>query len=170
MNTLLNEITERSLGLGEAEKLGEKYQLRKSTRAILLNERGEMATQHVQNYGFHKLPGGGVDPGESLEAALRREILEEVGCGCEIISTLGVTIEYRNKYNLIHISYGYVARVVGPIGATSLDMHEQAEGQTTLWLPPPVALEKMATDVPEKYEGYFILEREKTFLRAYLAL
>lgn len=168
---ILNEISEKTLGIGEQDaQLGSNYTLRKSARAILLNEAGEMATQYIATYTYHKLPGGGVDPGETVEEALKREVLEEVGCGCEIIKPIGVTLEYRNKYNLLHISYAFAAQVVGEIGEPVLEEGEIEEGQTTLWLPPVEVLAKMETDTPGKFEGHFILEREKTFLKEFLAV
>jgi ADP-ribose pyrophosphatase YjhB (NUDIX family) len=167
---LLNEISDKSLGLGEAEKLGAQYQLRKSARAILLNDKGELATQYLEKYTYHKLPGGGIDSGESVEDALRREVLEEVGCACEILKPVGMVIEYRNKCNLLHISYAYVTKVIGDIGTPSLEEGEIEEGQTTLWLPPTEVLAKMETDRPQKLEGHFILEREKSFLQEFLNL
>jgi 8-oxo-dGTP diphosphatase len=38
--------------------------------------------------GAWLLPGGGVDDGESLETALRREMREETGCELESLSTV----------------------------------------------------------------------------------
>tara|TARA_B100000508_G_scaffold138785_1_gene135536 strand:- start:1214 stop:1729 length:516 start_codon:yes stop_codon:yes gene_type:complete len=166
---LLKEISEGTLGLSdEFEQLGTQYELRKSARAIVLNEKGHMATQYLNTYAYHKLPGGGVDPGETIEAALKREVLEEVGCDCEITHELGITIEYRNKYKLLHISYGFAAQVLGDIGTPALEEGEIEEGQETLWLPPAEVLTKMQNDIPGKFEGHFILEREKTFLEEYL--
>lgn len=166
---LLKEISEGTLGLSdEFEQLGSEYQLRKSARAIVINDKGEMATQYLNTYKYHKLPGGGVDQGETIEEALKREVLEEVGCDCEITHELGVTIEYRNKYKLLHISYGFSAKVVGEIGTPALEEGEIEEGQETLWLPPTDVLEKMNADNPGKFEGHFILEREKAFLEEYL--
>lgn len=168
---ILAEISEASLGLGEAEKLGEHYELRKSARAILLNEQGKMATQYLQTYTFHKLPGGGVEPGESLEEAVLREVKEEVGCDAKINDLLGVVIEYRTgKYNMIQISYAFSATVVGEVGTPHLEEGEKEEGQITLWLPPAMVLEKMKTDQAKKHEGHFILKREMAFLEEYLRI
>lgn len=165
---ILAEISEGTLGLGDFEQLGGSYELRKSARAILLNAEGNMATQYLQTYTYHKLPGGGIDPGETVKEALKREIAEEVGCDCEIIREVGITIEYRNKYNLLHISYCFVANVIGEIGEPKLEEGEIEERQTTLWLPPQEVLEKMKVDKPKKFESHFILKREMSFLEEYL--
>jgi len=166
---ILTEISEDSLGLGEPEQLGADYRLRKSARAILLNEQGEMATQYLEKYTFHKLPGGGVDPGETIELACKREILEEVGCDCEVLDPIGVVIEYRNKYNMLHISYAFVAKVAGEIGEPELEAGEIEEGQVTKWIKPAEVLRLMEQDQPQKFEGHFILEREKAILKEFLA-
>ena len=166
---LLKEISEETLGLsGGFEQLGSEYKLRKSARAVVLNGRGEMATQYLNTYTFHKLPGGGVDRGETLEQALKREVLEEVGCDCEITHKLGLVIEYRNKYKLLHISFGFVAKVVGELVAPTLEAGEIEEGQETLWLPPTEVLQRMKKDTPGKFEGHFILAREKAFLAEFM--
>lgn len=166
---LLAELSEGSIGIeGGFERLNGEYTLRKSARAILLNDSGKMATQYLEKYTFHKLPGGGVDDGESVEEALRREILEEVGCDLKMTRPIGVVIEYRNKYKLLHISYCYLAEVIGAVGQPKLEAEEIEEGQVTLWLDPKEVLEKMKTDVPGKYEGRFILKREIAFLEEFL--
>ena len=43
--------------------------------------------------------GGGVEPGEALDEAIKRELLEELGAEVEIMATIGVVSDY---YNLIH--------------------------------------------------------------------
>lgn len=166
---LLAEISEGTLGINEQfESLGSEYRLRKSARVILLNQEGKMAVQHVKNYTYHKLPGGGIRAGKSIEGALRREVKEEVGCDCKIIRPIGITIEYRNEQKLLHISYCYVAEVVGEIGEPAFEDAEIEEGQETLWLQPIEVLERMTKDIPGKFKGQFILKREISFLDEYL--
>lgn len=169
MFKLLAEISDKSLGIDDIEVLGNSYRLRKSARVILLNDAGEMATQYLTNYTYHKLPGGGVDPGETLEEAAVREIREEVGCDSQIVSAVGMTIEYRNEHNLLHISYCFVAKVIGEVGETALEAGEIEEGQITKWLKPVDVLERMKSDAPDKQEGFFILKREMSFLTEYLS-
>ena len=166
---LLEEISEATLGLGESEQFREQYELRKSARAILLKEDGTMAVQYLENYTFHKLPGGGFNQGETVEEALRREIKEEVGCALKIEWPIGMAIEYRNKYKMIHISYCFAAAVDGPIGETTLEQAEIDEGMKTIWITPEEMLERVQRDKPSKFEGHFILRREEAFLREFLA-
>ncbi len=165
---LLAEITDATIGIGEAEKLGESYRLRKSARAVLLNDEGLMAVQHLSVPQYHKLPGGGVEVGESVEEALTREIQEEVGCACEITKPLGVVIEYRNIHDLIHISYGFEAKVVGEVGEAAHEPEEEAEGQTNLWLAPEELASRLKTDTPKTDRGLFQVAREQVFLAEYL--
>jgi 8-oxo-dGTP diphosphatase len=165
---LLKELSDKSVGIGVSEKLGENYQLRKSARVILENEKGEMALQHLQSYGFYKLPGGGVDQSETVEEALVREVKEEVGCDCTITSPIGIVIEYRDKYKMIQISYCYVAKVVGEIGEAQFEEAEIEAGQTNIWVKPEEALGLLKKSTKEKYESHFNIPREIAFLEEYL--
>ncbi|HSE08986.1 MAG TPA: NUDIX domain-containing protein [Nocardioidaceae bacterium] len=59
--------------------------LRQAVRALLLDEDDHVLLVHFHwagldlVEGFWACPGGGVDPGESPEGALRRELTEELG-------------------------------------------------------------------------------------------
>jgi 8-oxo-dGTP diphosphatase len=165
---LLAEISDATLGIGPAEALGTEYTLRKSARAILLNANGQIAIQDVTKEFFHKLPGGGVEIGETPAEAVLREIKEEVGCDTRIIRPLGHIIEYRDQYKLLHVSYGFVCEVASEITETAFDKDELAAGQVNIWITPEEALHFFQTDAPTKYQGAFILKRELAYLEEWM--
>lgn len=51
---------------------------RPSVRGIIIRD-GKIAMMHSRKYDYYKLPGGGIEPGETLEETLVREVLEESG-------------------------------------------------------------------------------------------
>ncbi len=166
---LLAEISDKSLGISDFETLGETFELRKSARAILVKEGSPLISiQYLENHHFHKLPGGGVEKGENIKEALKREILEEVGYDSEIMNEIGTVLEFRKEHKLIHMSYCFVAQIVGEMTETNLEQAEIDEGMITLWMTPEEAIVKMEKDVPNTYQGKFILARELAYLREYL--
>jgi len=65
-------------------RTGAKLLVTDGHRALLIRERRRNGST------FWTLPGGGVDPGESLDEGLRREIDEELQCDCAIGRPLAV--------------------------------------------------------------------------------
>jgi 8-oxo-dGTP diphosphatase len=55
---------------------------------LLINERHEilLTDEQVQGYRFTKFPGGGVEFGEGLTEALKREFIEECNTEVEVLS------------------------------------------------------------------------------------
>lgn len=169
---ILLEISDKDLRMGESERYDKPYVLRKAARAVVIQNDGSIAFQHIAKAGYHKLPGGGVDLGESVEDALRREIQEEVGCAIEIIRDIGVVIEYRNqmkKYcgreDELQISYCYIAKSVGEIGKPSFEEAEMADGAAALWISADEALRVLASETPDDYQGKFIVKRDAAILK-----
>ena len=65
-------------------------------RVLLKNEKGEFCVVKSEKYGFLQLPGGGIEEGENITEALRRETREETGWLITEIQPIGYIIENRN--------------------------------------------------------------------------
>src|SRR4051812_17391569 len=84
-------------------------QERRAARAVVFDKEGNVALLNATKKHFHKLPGGGLEEGEDVETALRREVLEEIGCKITNVRELGVIEEFRHKFDLRQISYCFLA-------------------------------------------------------------
>lgn len=66
------------------------------------------------------LPGGGIDPGESVIQALHREVYEETGWRIAPVRRLGVFVEYRWAADMDHwrrkIAHIYLCRPIRRLG------------------------------------------------------
>ena len=79
------------------------------------------------------LPGGSLEPGESLTSAMKREYLEETGLEIEIVDQIGTTdfmfpCKWREYTHIHHIAVFYAVRKVGG----EISEPEQFEGQDSL--------------------------------------
>lgn len=106
---------------------------RYATRTVLLDKNNQIAILYVAKHNYYKIPGGGVEEGEDLEMAAKREVLEEAGCDCEIITGLGRTENNLPGWDLHDISDGFLARVVGGKGETNFDDYEAERGFNLEW-------------------------------------
>ncbi len=97
--SLLAQITDESLGIRSEKCKG--YGLRRAARAVLSDSRGRIALMNVSRWKYHKLPGGGLEEGETIAGALKREILEEAGCGAKIGASIGTIVEVRARFKLV---------------------------------------------------------------------
>ncbi len=68
----------------------ERLRYRPAVYALVLHE-DQLLVVDLPSTGKYGLPGGGVELGESMEAALRREVREETGIEVVIESLAGVT-------------------------------------------------------------------------------
>jgi len=162
---LLREINDKDAGTGAEERFDKPYQLRKAVRAVLLNDKQQVALINVSKNKYHKLPGGGVDEGESLEQALKREVMEEVGYEMELKEGIGVIVEYRNDNDRLQISYCYIADVTGGDGVNNLEQDEIDDGFQTMWVDIDEAIKLLEQDKPEEYNGKFIVIRDLAIIK-----
>lgn len=131
-----------------------------AVNAVLFDVDDNIALSYMGKYDLHTLPGGGVEPGEDFHEAVKREIWEETGCGCEIIGELGKIIENRSEYDFTQERSYYIARVVGEKGGLHLTDEEIAENTTVVWHSPEQALKIISEKQHDNYQCRFIQKRD----------
>jgi len=78
-------------------------------------EEGRLLVNKDDKDDFYKLPGGTVEPGDSLEEACHREVKEENNGEIEIIKPLHPMILYKNpqtKEEMIIVLIHYLAKLL----------------------------------------------------------
>lgn len=173
---LITKITDADIG----EKVYEidNPTTRKAVRTILLNNLGEIALLHKAKKNEYKLIGGGIENQETLQQALRREVLEESGCEINILKELGYVEEYRTLNNFIQTSYVYVAEVSNDTKKLHLTKQEKEEGAELCWYKPEIALKQINDSyeklLPSKYSDLYnskiIIKRDSSILRYYIEI
>lgn len=90
---------------------------------LLINESNEVLLSDEYEYGqyFTKFPGGGVEMGEGLIDALKREFVEECNAAIEVVSHFYTTDFYEkssfNESQLISVYY-----IVKAVNSLALDI------------------------------------------------
>lgn len=160
---LLAEIKDADIGVEATDE--QPYWLRRAARAVLVDRMDRVALLHVTRKHYHKLPGGGMESGESVEEALVREVLEETGVSLRIIASVGAVLEVRAQHEFMQMSYAYLAEATDVHGAPTFSRSEQEEGFVLKWMPWQEALDTLAAEQPDDYVGKFVQKRDLLLLR-----
>lgn len=158
---LIKELTNAELGF-KSKKV--EYRIRKAVRAVVLDNDGKVAILHASKNGYHKIPGGGIEPDENMKVALAREIYEETGCTATVKDEVGIIMEYRDNMKQLQISYCYLAYVKKQ-GEPHFTKSEKEEGFELEWLSINEALRKFKQDDHSLYVAKFMSTRDQMFLK-----
>ncbi len=161
---LLQELRESDLGIEPKESAG-FLEVRNAVRAVVFDAEGRVGVAHVADGNYWKIPGGGVEKGESFVQALERELMEEAGVKATVEGEIGVIIEHRDQWKQLQISYCYRARVEGEKQVPKFDETEREEGFSFHWLPYGEALQKFRGNTSLTYESQFMQTRDGIFLK-----
>lgn len=163
----LTELRDSDIFPGAYDQDPSTFSRKETARAVLLNDLGQVALLSVGRYNYHKLPGGGIEAGEKPREALKRELLEEMGCKARILAEIGIVIEYKNEQKRIQTSYCYLGEQEGETVETNLTDSELAHNYRELWVNDiDSAIALIQSDQPIGYSRNFIRARELAFLRA----
>lgn len=142
---------------------------REIVRAILLDEKDNVCLEYlVDDDGFgprdyYETPGGGIKEGESHEQAIQREIEEEVGYKCEIISPLGEVDDYYNLINRKNHNYYYLVRRKEKV-TQHLEEDEKIRISKIIWVPIDEAI-ALYENMQNVLVGRLVKQRELPILK-----
>lgn len=138
---------------------------RQAARNVLVDEEGNVAVVFDGHANVYKIPGGGIDPGEDVGTALKRENLEEAGCDIEVLGELGRVLELRDQYDLEQESFAFLSKVVGQKGEPTFTEKEANRGFRLDWMNIDELIELAESTEPQSYSGYFMKKRDLLFLK-----
>ena len=139
-----------------------------TARAIVRNTDGLYAVMYAKKYGLYSLPGGGIEEGEDVLTALRREVYEETGCVCEEIQELGIVTENRGTLDYTQKNYYYVVtgRRAGEMHLTAAEQNADTQVQWN-------TLERVASLIKnqhfERIQGKYLVARDVAAIESYLS-
>ena len=162
---LIAEITDKEIlgtdGLSYAKP-------RYTARAIVKNGDLYAVICSEKSHPF-SLPGGGIDNGEDIVTALKREMLEETGCTCKKISELGMVKENRARADYTQCSYYYVVEA-DIMGAPKYTEEETKSGTTLQWHTLPEMIKLINELEPMTYQQQYLKARDVAALNEYIGM
>lgn len=142
---------------------------RRTARAIVRTDAGLYAVMYSEKFNLYTLSGGGVEEGEDILTALRREVLEETGCICREIREIGIVTENRGTLDYTQINY-YYAVTADRAGENHLTAAEQENKTTIQWH----SLEDMNRLIRNQHfdrvQGKYLVARDVAALDAYISI
>lgn len=131
---LIKEIIHPELASREGRVLR-----RHAARGIVLRD-DQILLLFTERYNDFSLPGGGIDDGEDITVALKRELEEETGArDVQVGEHYGFIEEYRPhwkpEYDLMHMtSHFFVCEVAARLAEVRMESYEIANGMKPVWI------------------------------------
>ncbi|MCI2111666.1 MAG: NUDIX domain-containing protein [Bacilli bacterium] len=151
--------------LDDQYRFGGTPHVREISRGIVSDGKGRYAIHYLErndifgSYQYYETPGGGIDAGETPEAAVVRECREEIGYRVRVIASLG---EVDDAYNLIgrtnHNHFYLCERFGENMGPHFVSLGDRVI-KKTLWLSIPAIL-GLYRRMPEEGVPLLVKRRE----------
>lgn len=138
-----------------------------TARAIVKNQDGLYAVMYADKFKLHSLPGGGVEDGEDVLTALRREVYEETGCICDEIQELGIVAENRASLDYTQINYYFEVTTTHTPGENHLTEAEQDSRTVVNWVSFDELVQLINEQDFDRVQGKYLKARDVAALQEY---
>ena len=126
-----SSMNDRAAPLFKNVSAGRPTAIKLGVAVLIRNERGLILLERRSDCGLWGLPGGRIEPGESIRDAVVREVEEETGLSVEVARLLGVYSDPRSG-RIIHYPEAVVhsidifveARITGGVLCISAESEE----------------------------------------------
>lgn len=157
-------LKDSDFGLPDKNPSG--FKLRRAARGVIIDDQKRILMMYVTKFNDYKTPGGGVDDGEDIEEALKREMLEEAGCRGEIIDKIGQIQEFRSEFDQEQISDIFLVKMTS-IEQNHLTEAEINNGFKIVWFDDiDQAIDTLEDVEIDHYADKFIAKRELLTLKS----
>ena len=138
-----------------------------TARAIVRNQSGLYAVMYADKWKLHSLPGGGVEDGEDVLTALRREVYEETVCVCDDIRELGIVLENRATLDYTQINHYFVVTTAHTAVETHLTEAERNCCTVVKWVKFDELVRLIGQQEFDRVQGKYLKLRDVAALAEY---
>ena len=138
--------------------------IKPSARTVIFDDNNLFAIIDVRNGEYFKIPGGGIEEGETPFQAAIREALEESGCEIKIIQKIGENKIVDESKNTIYHSICYLAKKIQTIGFPSFDNWEKFNQMRVIWVDINQAIKLFRSATPKDSISSQINQRDLNFV------
>lgn len=154
---MLSIITDEEAWSKKYDYSTRQFEYRTAVRAVVINSDKKVALIHATKPNTYGLPGGGIETGERIGTALKREILEETGAEVDEEKRIATIMEVRYKphsdLGKIQVNYCYFTKVNKVVAEPTFSGKEIENDCKLLWVSYDEAV-KLIANMGNKVEDF----------------
>lgn len=139
-------------------------EIKPSARTVIYDENNLFALIDVRNGEYFKIPGGGIEEGETEIQAAIREAKEESGCDIEIIKKIGENKIINRPQDIVYHSVCFLAKKIKLTSEPTFDDWEKLNKMRVIWVSIEQAMSLFKKAKPVDYISKKINQRDLVFI------
>lgn len=140
--------------------------IRKAARTVIFDDDNKTAIISVNNGEYFKIPGGGIEPGQTIRQAACAEARQEAGCRVNLLKKIGTHSYLDPNTGTEHQSVCYLASKAGVSEKTQFTSFEKKNKFKLQWLSVDEAVSLFKQAQPTEEITREINQRDFNFLVA----